>query len=165
MDDRSAGPQRHVLTAGVDEVQILVARCRERAVADHPVLGMEDDLLVAEIEIRAQGRDADTEIDDPAITEFHRQPVAHLLAGKPLCSLAHRSTLPGRCGHHPSGGGGILTTRCTKTPAVCTSSGSIEPVGRMSSSTSTTVIRAAIAMIGLKLRCERRKRRLPEASA
>src|ERR1700720_2577527 len=91
MDDRSAGPQRHVLTAGVDEMQILFSRSRERAVADHPVLGMEDDLLVAEIEIRAQGRDADTEIDDPAVAEFHRQPVAHLLAGKPLRSVTHLS--------------------------------------------------------------------------
>src|ERR1700738_1807735 len=99
---------------------------------------MEDDFLVAEIEIRAQGRDADAEIDDPAVTEFHRQPVAHLLAGKPLCSLAHRSTLPRRCGHHPSGGGGILTTRCTKTPAVCPSSGAMAAVGSRCSSTPPT---------------------------
>ena len=54
------------------------------------------------------------------------------------------------------GGGGILTMRWTKTPAVCTSSGSIAPTGKISSSTSTIVTRAAIAMIGLKLRCERR---------
>src|SRR5438128_6018096 len=126
---------------------------------------MEDDLLVAKIEIRAHGRDADTKIDDPTIAEFHRQPIAHLLAGEPLRPFAHRPTLPGRCGHHPSGGGGILTSRCTKIPAVCTSSGSMAPTGKMSSSTSTTVTRAAIAMIGLKLRCDRRKRRLPEASA
>src|SRR5438876_9311916 len=126
---------------------------------------MEDDLLVAEIEIRAHGRDADPKIDDPTIAEFHRQPVAHLLAGKPFRPLAHRPTLPGRCGHHPSGGGGILTSRCTKIPAVCTSSGSMAPTGKMSSSTSTTVTRAAIAMTALKLRCDLRKRRLPEPSA
>src|SRR6266700_8117743 len=165
MHNRGSRPQCDMLAPGVDEVQILVARCREWAVADHPVLGMEDDLLVAEIEVRAQGRDADPEIDDPAVAEFHRQPVAHLLAGQPRCSLAHRPTLPGRCGHHPSGAGGILTIRCTKIPAVCTSSGSMVPTGKMSSSTSTTVIRAAIAMIGLKLRCDRRKRRFPDASA
>jgi len=46
-----------------------------------------------------------------------------------------------------------------------TSSGSIAPTGNMSSSTSTIVTRAAIAMTGLKLRCERLKRRLPKASA
>ena len=81
MDDRGTRPQGDVLAPGVDQVQILLPRWGERAVADHPVLGMEDDLLVAEIEIRAQGRDADAEIDDPAVVEFHRQPVAHLLAG------------------------------------------------------------------------------------
>src|SRR5207248_6469668 len=123
------------------------------------------DLLVAKIEIRAQGRDADPEIDDPAVAELHRQPVAHLLTCQPFRPLAHRPTLPGGCGHQPSGGGGILTIRCTKMPGVWTSSGSMAPTGRMSSSTSTTVTRAAIAMIGLKLRCDRRNRRLPAASA
>src|SRR5271170_8345242 len=145
-----------MLAAGIDQMQVLLPGRRHRAVADHPVLGMKDDLLVAEIEIRAQGRDADAEIDNPAITELHRQPVAHLLAAQSFRPLAHRATLPGRCGHHPSGAGGILTMRWTKTPAVCTSSGSIAPIGNMSSSTSTIVTRAAIAMIGLKLRCERR---------
>src|SRR5262245_35202127 len=146
-------------------MQVFPPGCCQRAVADHAVLGVEDDLLVAEIEIRAQGRDANPEVDDPAVAELHRQPIAHLLPAQPLCPFAHRPMLPGRCGHHPSGGGGILTSRCTNMPAVCTSSGSIAPTGRMSSSTSTTVTRAAIAMIGLKLRCDRRKRRLPAASA
>src|SRR5205814_2334774 len=142
--DCRARLQCDVLAAGINEVQILLARRGERAVADYPVLGMKDDLFIAEIGIRAQGRDADPEIDDPAVAEFHCQPVAHLLAGQPLRPLAHRPMLPGGCGHHPSGGGGILTIRCTKIPAVCTSSGSMAPTGRMSSSTSTTVIRAAI---------------------
>src|SRR5262249_43323191 len=149
----------------VDEVQIFLPGCRKGAIADHPVFGMEDDLLVAKIEIRAEGRNADAEIDDPAVAEFHREPVAHLLAAQSLRPLAHRPMLPGRCGHQPSGGGGIWTIRCTKIPAVWTSSGSMAPTGRMSSSTSTTVTRAAIAMIGLKFRCDRRKRRLPAASA
>src|SRR5206468_310135 len=110
------------------EVEVLLAGGRQRAVADHPVLRMKDDLFVAEIAIRAQGWDADPEIDDPAVAELHRQPVAHLLAAQSFCPLAHRPTLPptllGRCGHHPSGGGGILTSRCTNMPAVWTSSGS-----------------------------------------
>src|SRR5215471_8157877 len=165
MDNRRTRPQRDVLAACVHEVEVLLPRGGERAVADHPVLGMEYDLLVAEIKIRAQGRDADAEIDDPPVAKLHRQPAAHLLAAEPFRPFAHDATLPGRCGHHPSGAGGILTSRCTKIPAVCTSSGSIAPTGRMSSSTSTIVIRAAIAMIGLKLRCDRRKRRLPGASA
>src|SRR5262249_20420587 len=123
--------------------------------------------LVAEIEIRTQGRNADAEVDDPAVAELHRQPIAHLLASQSLCPFAHRlaPTVPGRCGHHPSGAGGILTSRWTKIPDRCTSSGSMAPTGRMSSSTSTIVTRAAIAINGLKLRCERRKRRLPNASA
>ena len=41
----------------------------------------------------------------------------------------------------------------------------IAPAGRMSSSTSTIAIRAAIAMTGLKLRCERWNCRLPKVSA
>src|SRR5215467_11186073 len=165
MHDRRTGPQRHMLAAGIDEVQILTAGGGERAVADDPVLGVKNDLLVAEIEVRAQGRDADAEIDDPAVAELHRQPVAHLLSAQPLRPFAHVTALSGNCGHHPSGGGGILTRRWTKIPGVCTSSGSIAPIGRISSSTSTIVTRAAIAMIGLKLRCERRNRRLPAASA
>ena len=109
-----------MLAAGIDQVQILLAGAGQRPIADHPVLGMEDDLLVAEIEVRAQRRDADAEIDDPAVLELHRQPVAHLLSGQPL-GVAHRpllsascfATSTGRCGHQPSGGGGILTRRCT----------------------------------------------------
>src|SRR5262249_14207281 len=140
--------------------------------ADDAVLGMKDDLPLAEIEIRAQRRDADAEIDDPTVLELHRQPIAHLLPRQPF-RAAHRALLSasslamsaGRCGHHPSGGGGILTMRCTKIPERCTSSGSIAPSGRISSSTSTIVTFAAIAISGLKLRCERRKRRLPNASA
>src|SRR6266567_2598563 len=68
------------------------------------------------------------------------------------------ATSAGRWGHQPSGAGGILTRRCT-------SSGSIAPFGRIGSSTSTIVTRAAIAISGLKLRCERRNRRLPTSSA
>src|SRR5579875_3664504 len=143
MDDRRLGAQRHMLAAGVDQVQILLTRRGERTITDDPVLGMED-----------------AELDDPAILEFHRQPVAHLLAGQPFCALAHRPppalSSAGRRGHQPAGGGGILTRRWTKTPGVCTSSGSIAPTGRISCSTSTIVTRAAIAMTGLKLRCERR---------
>src|SRR5437868_3506799 len=109
-----------MLAAGIDQVQILLACAGERPVADDAVLGMEDDLLVAEIEIRAQRRDTDAEIDDPAVRELHRQPVAHLLPGQPL-GVAHRpllsasyfATSAGRCGHQPSGGGGTLTIRCT----------------------------------------------------
>ena len=47
--------------------------------------------LVAEIEVRAQGRDADAEIDDPAVLELHRQPVAHLLAGQALGGRSSRA--------------------------------------------------------------------------
>src|SRR5207253_10162688 len=93
MHDCRARVQRHVLAAGIDEVQILLARPGQRAIADDPVLGMEDDRLVTEIEIRAQGRDADPEIDDPAVLKLHRQPVAHLLAGQAFRAVAHRTPL------------------------------------------------------------------------
>src|SRR3954454_22838869 len=101
-------------------MQILPAGAGQRPVADNAVLGVEDDLLVAEIVIRAQGRNADPEIDDPAVLELHRQPVAHLLPGQPL-GVAHRALLSasyvatsaGRIGHKPSGGDGTFTRRCT----------------------------------------------------
>src|SRR5579862_3544883 len=92
MHDRGARPERHMLPAGVDEVQILLAGAGQGAVADDPVFGMEDDLPVAEIIIRAQRRDADPEIDDPAVLEFHRQPIAHLLPAQPL-RVAHAAFL------------------------------------------------------------------------
>ena len=95
MHDRRAGIQSDMLAAGIDQVQILLAGAGQRPVADHPVLGVKDDLLVAEIEIRAQRRDTDAEIDDPAVRELHRQPVAHLLPGQPL-GVAHRPLLPTR---------------------------------------------------------------------
>ena len=93
MHDRRAGVQRDVLPAGIDQMQIFPAGAGQRAVADDAVLGVEDDLLVAEIIIRAQGRDADAEIDDPAVLELHRQPVAHLLPGQPFRAVAHRALL------------------------------------------------------------------------
>src|SRR5579871_5960806 len=89
MHDRRAGAQRHVLSAGVDEVEVFAPRRGQRAVPDHPVLRMKNDLFVATIEIRTQCRDADAEIDAPAVGELHRPPVAHLLAGQPFCPFAH----------------------------------------------------------------------------
>jgi hypothetical protein len=53
---------------------------------------MKDDLPVAEIAVRGEGRDADPEIDDPAVLELHRQPVAHLLAGETFC-ITHETNL------------------------------------------------------------------------
>jgi hypothetical protein len=120
MDDRRARLQRDVLRAGIHEMKILLARPRQRAVADHPVLGVKDDPARPEIGIGAERGDPDAEIDDPAVAEFPRQPVAHLLAREALRDrFAHRRG-SGRGGHQPSGGGGILTIRWTRMPGVWT---------------------------------------------
>src|SRR3712207_3915930 len=121
MHDRRAGVQRDMLPAGIDQMQIFPAGAGQRPIADHAVLGVEDNLLVAEIEIRAQGRDADAEIDDPAILEFHRQAVAHLLPAQPRRLVAHPDASPERNPRNAHNGYtmgtgipepfGILTTR------------------------------------------------------
>ena len=66
----------------------------ERPVADHAVLGVIDDLGVADVGVGAQRRHADAEIDDPAVLELQRQPVGHLLARQALV-VAHRFTSRG----------------------------------------------------------------------
>jgi hypothetical protein len=48
-----------------------MAQRGERAVADDAVFGTEDDLLVAKIEIRAQGRDANAKCDPSAWISGH----------------------------------------------------------------------------------------------
>jgi hypothetical protein len=48
-----------------------MAQRGERAVADDAVFGTEDDLLVAQIEIRAQGRDAKAKCDPSAWISGH----------------------------------------------------------------------------------------------
>jgi hypothetical protein len=115
MHDRRTWPQRDMLTAGVDEMQILLARCGERAVADDPVLEMENDLLVAKITIRAQvgvpargprnlrssGR-ATALIDDPEPSRprtRHRRPQPSLRSPQPQAP-SHPTN--GACTQHPA---------------------------------------------------------------
>ena len=90
MHHRRARLQRDVLAAGVDQVQIFLACRCDRAVADHAVLRVIRDVAIADIGVRAHRRNADTEIDDPAILELERDAIGHLLAVQSLGSSAHR---------------------------------------------------------------------------
>ena len=77
------------------------------------------------------------------------RPLASLIAprSRPLCRWrAHRPPALGRRRH--------LDQAVHVDARRCTSSGSIAPGGRISSSTSTIVTFAAIAISGLKLRCD-----------
>src|SRR5690349_1202376 len=112
--------QRNILPAGIDKIQILLAARCYRPIADNTVLGMIGDVAIADVSVRAHGRNADAEIDDPAVLEFKRDSIRHLLARESLGGSAHRRRSWRRVGHNPSGGGGTFTTRCTKMPDACT---------------------------------------------
>ena len=154
MHHRRPRLQRDVLAAGIDQVEIFLTRRCDRTVADHAILRMVDDVAIADVGVGTHRRNADTEVDDPAILEFECDAVCHLLAVQTFGRSAHRRRSCLRVGHNPSGAGGTFTSRCTKMPGVCTWSGSIAPAGTMSSSTSAIVMRAAVAITGQKLRCD-----------
>ena len=80
MHIRSAGAQRDMRRAGVDQERIDRIRRRRGADADHAVLGMEDHLAVGGDEIGDQRRDADAEVDQPAFGNVARAPGGHAIA-------------------------------------------------------------------------------------
>src|SRR5689334_3389118 len=112
--------QRDILSAGVDKIQILLAARCYRPIADNTVLRMIGDVAITNIGVRAHGRNADAQIDNPAVLKFKCDSIRHLLARESLDGSAHRRRSWRRVGHNPSGGGGTFTTRCTKMPDACT---------------------------------------------
>src|SRR5207245_5118824 len=86
-DKAAAGLQRDMLTAGIDQPRVDLFRRRRRTHADNPVLGMEDDLALGGHEIADQRRDADAEIDRPALGDVMRHPRRQFVAAERLPSL------------------------------------------------------------------------------
>src|SRR5207253_4234173 len=135
----AARKQRHRLLAGVDQVFVFFPRCGFGADAENAVLAVQDDLAALGQVIRDQGRQADAEIDVRAFRNIARYARRHLIAIELFHHAAFLSDEP------------ILTTRFTKIPGVTIVSGSSAPSCAISR-TCTTVQRAALAMMGAKLR-------------
>jgi hypothetical protein len=80
IDDRGAGAKRDRPASRVDEVRIgAVARC-ERTYAHHAVLGMEEHVDALRNVIGDRHRQADAEIDEPAVTDVLGGAPDHLAA-------------------------------------------------------------------------------------
>ena len=115
------GLEGDVLGAGVDQMNVLLPLGSQRPVADDPVLRVENDGLVLEVEVGAQGGHADPQVHHPAVLEFHGQPAGHGLSADshflhpPLPSSLREAELWSYSGitQIPSGGGGIFTIRST----------------------------------------------------
>src|SRR3954471_821329 len=147
------------LLAGVDQVGVFLALVRERPHAEHAVLALQHNIHSVRNVVRHQRRNPDAEIDVIAVAQFLCRARGHLIAVP-----WHQTSTPVAAGAaFLSGRGRVLrnsmrflpvptsTMRCTKMPGVWMWSGSISPAGT-SCSTSATVIFAAVAIIGLKLR-------------
>ena len=142
VEEGGAAAQGHGLLAGVDQVGVLLALERVGADAEDAVLALQHQLDVVVDVVGHQRRQADAEVDVGAVGQLRGRPRGHLLAGPGLIgtSFGARSALLDPLV------GGLLgrqrTTRCTKTPGVCTSLGSISP-GSTRCSTSAIVDPAA----------------------
>src|SRR5690242_19887479 len=135
----AAREQRHRLLAGVDQVLVLAPGCWLRADAEHAVLAVQNDLAALRQVVGDQRRQADAEIDIGAFGNIARHARRHLVAIELFHHAAFLSDEP------------TLITRFTKMPGVTIASGSRPPSSTISR-TCTTVQRAALAMIGAKLR-------------
>src|SRR6202048_880488 len=152
MDEAAAGDQRRQVLAGVNHIEVFLARLRLWTHAEDAVLAVEDHLAPRRHKARRQGRNADGEIDISAVRQ--------ILRGAP-CHLFTRQSLMGFGGHARAP---TTTMRSTKMLGVTTASGSISPSSTILS-TSTTVKSAAIAITGLKFRADLTYVRLPQRSA
>src|SRR3954465_15203570 len=159
------------LLAGIDQVGVFLALVGEWPHAEHAVLALQHDVHSVRNVVRHQRRDPDAEIDVIAVAQFLGRARGHLIAGP-----RHQTSTPVAAGAADlSGRGRVLRNsirflpvptsmmRFTKMPGVWMWSGSISPAGTRCS-TSTTVIFAAVAIIGLKLRAVLRYTRLPAVS-
>ena len=108
---------------------------------------MEDHLAVGRDVIGDSGRDADAEIDEPAFGNVARDACGDALA------VERRDVRCLPCGRIPWLQPGTCSTRCTKTPGVCTCSGVECRRGPTMWCVSTMVSVAAIAITGLKFCC------------
>ena len=136
---RPAGEERRGLLAGVDEILVFLTGSGLWPDAEHAVLAVQDDLAPLGQVLGDQRGQADAEIDVGAFRNVARDARGDLVAIELLHQAAFLSE------------GVIRTTRFTKMPGVTMPSGSSAPSSTISR-TCTTVQRAALAMIGPKLR-------------
>src|SRR3712207_5602247 len=154
-------------------VGVLLALEGVGAHAEDAVLRVQHDVHVVGDEVGHQGRHPDAEVDVLAVLELQRHAGGELVAGQahraspsvassPAAAGAAERSVRGRVVRLsiPLPSVPTTTTRSTKTPGRCTSSGVISP-GSTSSSTSAMVIRPAIPASGLKLRADSWNTRLP----
>src|SRR3546814_463709 len=153
MKERATGQFGNGLFAGVDQVIVFLAFGGGGAHAQHAVLGMQDDFAVGRQVVGHQRGQHDAQVDVGAFGNVLRDTGGDLVAGQfaaHCCSLA-------------AGAVSICTTRLTKMPGVTTASGSSSP-SSTTSRTWATATRAALAMMGPKLRAVLRYTRLPQRS-
>src|SRR3954469_18058599 len=172
VEEAGAGQDRHRLLAGVDQVGVLLALVRVGPDAENAVLAVEGEVHTLRHEVRHQGRHADPEVDVLAVLEVDGHPGGELVAGERHQRFSSVLSVPAAAGAEPVGRGRVVrfsmflpsgpttTTRSTKIPGRCTSSGRMSP-GSPSSSISAIVIRAAMPASGLKLRADSWNTRLP----
>ncbi|KAG1270016.1 hypothetical protein G6F66_013904 [Rhizopus arrhizus] len=137
MEERAAGQFGDGLLAGVDQIQVDGIVSGRRAHAQDAVFAMQHDLAAGGKMGGHQHWHADAQVDVGAFRDVLRDAGGDLVAGQfgaHCCSLAS-----------------ICTTRCTKMPGVTTVSGSSVP-SSTTSRTCATATRAALAMMGPKLR-------------
>mgnify|MGYP000941351450 CR=1 FL=1 len=82
VEERAAGQFGDGLLAGVDQVVVFLALGRRGAHAQHAVLGVQDDFAVGRQVVGHQRRQADAEVDVPAVLELARGARGHLVAGE-----------------------------------------------------------------------------------
>src|SRR6266481_9063669 len=165
MKKRAAAQQRHRLLPGVDQIVVLFSGCGRRTHAEHPVLAVQQDLAVPGQVVGNQRRQPDAEVDHGAFGNVPRHPRRHLVTielvhAALLFSAVHAAWLPAS---DAAAELATRTTRLTKMPGVTIASGSSAPSSTISW-TCTTAHRAAVAMIGAKLRAVLRYTRLPQRS-
>src|SRR4051794_7981727 len=175
VEEAGTGQDRDRLLARVDQVGVLVALEGVGTDAEGAVLAVQHDVHALGHVVRHQGRHTDPEIDVLAVLQLEGHAGGELVAGE-----CHQADAPSMVASSPAAAGAdsfsargrgvrfsiflpsvpTTTTRCTKTPGRCTSSGRISP-GSTSSSTSAMVILPAMPASGLKLRADSWKTRLP----
>src|SRR5690606_1080570 len=135
---------------------------RKRPHPEQAVLAVEPDRRLLRQVVGHFGGQADAEVHDRPRGDLPGRTLGHLrFAPRHLDQLPRARVVLYSKGSSCSR---TSSTWCTKSPGRCTSCGSIAP-SSTSSSASTIVVCAAVAMMGEKLRAVRQKTQLPKGSA
>ncbi len=138
--------------ARVDQLRIDAVAVRPRTHSEHSVLGVQDHPVLRGEKVRDPGGLADAEVHIAARRDVGRDQPSKII------SAERAGDVERQLGTHPAAPASasgltpaICTMRSTKIPGVTTTSGSIPP-GWTISATCTTVVCAAVAITGPKLR-------------